>query len=206
MPETRIRVLLADDHALVLEGMRSLLGAMADFEVIGTAIDGQQVLDLLARERVDVLVMDWQMPPATLRPLVEIRRRGLPVHVLILSAFSDVETIRSAIEQGADGFCLKTEAPGQVIGAIRQIAQGQMVFPRAAQRWLAQPPQTGPGLSEREIEVLRNAAEGRTNSEIAAILSVSENTVRFHLKNIYEKLNVKNRTEAAAWYLREGRG
>ncbi|MCS6825365.1 MAG: response regulator transcription factor [Caldilinea sp.] len=207
--DRRIRVVLADDHALVTEGLRSLIDRQPDMEVVQIVQSGQELLDFLVRAdpAVDVAVVDVQMPSNGLDVLAEIRRRELPVRVLILTAFGDGESMQKALHYGAEGFALKTESPTQTIEAIRQVAQGRLVFPRAAQRWMM-----GGGrrsgeesaLSQRELEVLEKLACGFTNAEIAAALSVSENTVRFHLKNIYEKLGVANRTEAVAWFLRRG--
>ena len=200
----RVRVILADDHALVLEGLRGLIEQNPDLEVVATAQNGDELLVLLQQNQVDVVVLDLQMPYHGLTALAEIRKRELPVHVLVLTAFGDGDSIQSAIELQAEGFALKTESPLQTIEAIRQVAQGRLVFPRAAQRWLAtqRQPQAESSnmLSPRETEILSYVARGFTNPEIAVELTVSENTVRFHLKNVYEKLNVANRTEAAAWY------
>src|SRR5579859_2530743 len=200
-----IRIILADDHALVVEGLRGLLEQMPDFQIVATAQNGDELLVLLEQHQVDVLVLDLQMPYHGLTALAHIRKRELPVRVLVLTAFSDGESIQSALELSAEGFALKTESPIQTIEAIRQVAQGHLVFPRSAQRWLTvhrgQADKSSHTLSPRELETLAYAAKGLTNPEIAAALSVSENTVRFHLKNVYEKLGVSNRTEAAAWYL-----
>ena len=205
----KVRVLLADDHALVTEGLRALIDRQPDMEVVQIVQDGHELLKLLEQSiAVDVAVIDVQMPFNGLDALAEIRRRGFPVHVLILTAFADGESIQKALQYGAEGFALKTESPNQTIEAIRQVAQGRLVFPRAAQRWMLssrEPVGSAPDLSQREVEVLEKLARGLPNAEIAAELTVSENTVRFHLKNIYEKLNVTNRTEAVAWYFRDHR-
>jgi len=206
--ERRIRVVLADDHALVTEGLRSLIDRQPDMKVVQIVQDGRELLEFLecAGPGVDVAVIDVQMPSNGLNALAEIRRRELPVRVLILTAFGDGESMQKALHYGAEGFALKTESPQQTIEAIRQVAQGRLVFPRAAQRWMmgGRRPDVSSELSQREMDVLEKLAEGFTNAEIAAALSVSENTVRFHLKNIYEKLGVANRTEAVAWFLRRG--
>jgi len=195
-----IRVVLADDHALVTEGLKTLIDQQRDLQVVHVVQDGGELLAYLAdHTAVDVVVLDLQMPYGGLKALAEIRRCGHPVRVLILTAFSDGESIQAALQLAAEGFALKTESPMQTLDAIRQVAQGHLVFPRAAQRWMMSQPKRGPSLSAREEEVLDLLARGLPNTEIAAELTVSENTVRFHLKNIYEKLNVTNRTEAVAW-------
>ena len=205
-----IRIVLADDHALVTEGLRSLIDRQPDMHVVHAVHNGDELLTFLAQGTdVDVAVVDVQMPVSGLEALAEIRRRDYPVRVLLLTAFADGESIQAALQYGAEGFALKTESPNQTIEAIRQVAHGRLVFPRTAQRWMTiyrKPVPAGPELSQRELEVLGKLARGLPNAEIAAELTVSENTVRFHLKNIYEKLNVTNRTEAVAWYYRNGQG
>lgn len=199
-----IRVMLADDHALVLEGLRSLLEAEDDIEVIGTATDGAQVVEIARTLRPDVLVLDVRMPVVDgLACLERIRAEGLPMKVLVLSAFNDGDSIQAALEKEADGFALKTEPPQQTIASIRQVYRGHLVFPQAARRWLRTQRQrpSGPSmedLTEREAEVLELVAQGLTNVQIAQRMNVSENTTKFHLQNIYQKLNVNNRTEAAS--------
>lgn len=208
-----IRVVLADDHALVLEGLRSLLDAEEDIQVIGAASNGEQVIETVRALQPDVLVLDLQMPTMNgLTCLEKIRAEGLPTKVLVLSAFYDGDSMQSALEREADGFALKTEPPQQTIACIRQVYQGQLVFPQAAKRWLRtqrqRPGTFGVDLSEREAEVLALVAQGLTNTQIAQRLNVSDNTVKFHLQNIYQKLNVSNRTEAAGIYYKlqqEGR-
>jgi DNA-binding NarL/FixJ family response regulator len=199
-----LRVALADDHELVLEGLRGLLAHEPDMEVVSTATDGASLLSAIERLRPDVVVLDLQMPaPDGASCLAEIRRRGLPVRVLVLTAFGDGESIQSALEGGADGFALKTAPPRQTIEAIRQVGQGYLVFPPAARNWLrGHWRDPGPALSEREWEVLELVARGYTNVQIAEALRLSDNTVKFHLQNIYQKLGVSNRTEAAGYYFR----
>jgi DNA-binding NarL/FixJ family response regulator len=196
--------MLADDHALVLEGLRSLLEAEDDIEVVGTASNGAQVLEAASMLLPDVIVLDVRMPDVDgLTCLEHIRTVGLPSKVLVLSAFNDGDSIQAALEKEADGFALKTEPPQQTIASIRQVYRGHLVFPQAARRWLRTQRQrpAGPSLddlSEREVEVLALAARGMTNSQIAQQLGVSENTIKFHLQNIYQKLHVNNRTEATS--------
>jgi len=200
----RLRVVLADDHELVLEGLRALLANEPDLEVVGTATDGAGLLTAVKRYQPDVAVLDLQMPTLDgASCLAEIRRRGLPVRVLVLTAFSDGESVQSALEGGADGLALKTAPPRQTIEAIRQVGQGYLVFPSAARKWLrGHQRDLGPDLSAREKEVLELVAKGLTNTQLAEALSLSENTVKFHLQNIFQKLGVSNRTEAAGVYFR----
>lgn len=202
-----IRVILADDHALVLEGLRSMLAAEDDIEVVATASDGEELLRVLHEQSADVVVIDLQMPGMNgLTCLERIRAANLPVKVLVLSAFNDGDSIQSALEKEADGFALKTESPQQTMASIRQVYSGQLVFPQAAKRWLRthrqRPTNPTDELSEREAEVLALVAQGLTNTQIAQRISVSDNTVKFHLQNIYQKLDVANRTEAAGVYYR----
>jgi DNA-binding NarL/FixJ family response regulator len=201
----RIRIVLADDHQLVLEGLRGLLSNEPDLEVVAAVNDGEGLLKAIEQLTPDVAVMDWQMPLDGSSCLAEIRRRNLPVRVLVLTAFSDGETIQSALEGGADGFALKTAPPRQTVEAIRQVGHGNMVFPPAARKWLrghqsTQSPEID--LSSREWEVLELVAKGRTNPQVADFLTISENTVKFHLQNIFQKLGVTNRTEAAGRFFR----
>ncbi len=201
----RLKVALADDHELVLEGLRSLLASEADLEVVGTATSGRALLEVIEHQHPDVAVLDVQMSEMDgLQCLEEIRRRNLPVKVLLLTAFGDGEAIQSALEGGADGFALKTAPPRQTVDAIRQVGQGYLVFPPAARKWMAghRAAPTGPALSSREWAVLEKLAQGLTNAQIAEAMVVSENTIKFHLQNIFQKLGVNNRTEAAAFFFR----
>jgi DNA-binding NarL/FixJ family response regulator len=202
MSEKRlIRIVLADDHPLVVEGLSALLSSQPDMRVVATATDGERLLEAIERFHPDVIVMDLQMPyMGGVSCLRHIRARELPVRVLVLSAFGDADSLRAAIEAGADGFVLKTESPQHTIAAVRQIAEGQLVFPQAARRWLGMAADDTSALTEREEEILKLLAEGLSNAQIGARLHLSENTIKFHLRNIYAKLGVSNRTEAALKY------
>jgi DNA-binding NarL/FixJ family response regulator len=203
MVEARpIRVILADDHALLLEGLRATVDAQPDLRVVATATDGERLLEAVRRFRPDVTVVDLKMPymdgPSAIR---KMREEGFSVRVLVLSALSDALSLREAIEAGADGFALKTDSPQATLAAIRQVAAGQMLFPHGARRWLM-PRAAVESLSEREETVLALLADGRSNVEIAGALRMSPNTVKFHLRNLYSKLGVTNRTQAAAHFHR----
>lgn len=204
----RYRIILADDHELVLEGLRSLVEAESDLHVTATATNGRQVLDAVRADPPDVVVLDLEMGEMNgLRCLEAIKREQPDVRVLILTAYGDGESMRAALEGGADGFALKTEPPQQTVASIRQVCRGQLVFPLAARKWLmrSDTAQDSSTPTARELEILAQVSEGLTNAQIARRLRVSDNTVKFHLQNLYLKLGVRNRTEAAAWYLRERR-
>jgi DNA-binding NarL/FixJ family response regulator len=202
--EQPIRIVLADDHELVLEGLRGLLQNEPDLEVVGAATDGAQLMEMVRQSTPDLVILDLQMPlMGGLTCLEAIRREGLPVKVLVLTAFGDGESLQLAWEREADGFALKTDPPRQTVAAIRNVAHGHLVFPRGARHHLTlSPAQPNPlaDLSEREREFLALVAQGLTNAQIAARLSVTEHTVKFHLQNIFGKLNAANRTEAARLY------
>lgn len=202
------RIILADDHELVLEGLRSLVEAEPDLRVTATATNGRQVLDAVRADPPDVVVLDLEMGEMNgLRCLDAIKREQPDVRVLILTAYGDGESMRAALEGGADGFALKTEPPQQTVASIRQVCRGQLVFPLAARKWLMRTDaaQDAATPTAREMEILGQVAEGLTNAQIAHRLRVSDNTVKFHLQNLYLKLGVRNRTEATAWFLREHR-
>jgi len=205
VPEGPTRIILADDHPLVLEAVRALLDGQPELKVIAAATDGRQLLDLTRRLEPDLVILDLQLPGVNgLDCLRRIKEFDPAIQVIVLSAFGDAETVRAVVQAGAEGFVLKTDPPGQVINAIRQVLSGQLVFPRSARRWL-QPDQARPDLSELDRRLLGLLAEGRSNDQIARALNVSPNTVKYYLKNLFRKLGVSNRTEAVSWYLRQPR-
>jgi DNA-binding NarL/FixJ family response regulator len=198
--------MLADDHALVLEGLRALLEREPDMEVVATFTDGAALMEALRESCPDVVVLDLQMPAQDgLSCLEAIRKADLPVKVVILSAFGDGGTLQSAWEGQADGFSLKTDPPRQTVAAIRNVAHGQIVFPRAVRQPVhaTQPARRLSQLTRREYAVLGLLAAGLTNAQLAEQLSVQESTIKFHLQNIFHKLGVTNRTEAAQVYYQE---
>lgn len=202
-----IRVVLADDHELVLEGLVARLRDIKEVEVVGTVNNGQALLDVLPILKPDVVVLDLHMPKMDgFEVLRRIRKQKLDVPVLVLTALVDGLSLQKALELGAEGIALKTDPPRQTVEAIRQVAEGNVVYPQAVHNWLLRrarrgaqsDPQT---LTAREEEVLALIAEGMTNHQIARELTVSENTVKYHVQNIYSKLHVTNRTGAARYYL-----
>jgi len=205
-----IRVLIADDHPIVRAGVRGELARQADIEVVGEATNGDEAAQLSETLQPDVLVLDIEMPGVKATEVIE-RALALstPVRVLILTAHDDIDNVHDMLEAGATGYLLKDEAPEVIADAIRAVAEGKIwLSDEVAQKWAwhaadeAQQPERMP-LSDRELEVLRLVA-GRTNVEIGAVLSISERTVRFHLRGIYGKLGVNSRTEAAVWATKQG--
>lgn len=204
-----IRVVLADDHALVLEGLRSMLTHEEDIRVIATATDGERLLDAVLRFDPDLVIVDVRMPYMDgLTCLARLRSTHPEVRVLMITAYDDAATLQNIMAADPDGLLLKSDPPEQVASAIRQVMAGQLVFPAAARRWLGKPAPASPAvdLSTREWDVLALVAQGLSNGEITQRLHISANTVKFHLQNIYQRLGVANRTEASRWYLMHGQG
>jgi len=200
-----IRVVLADDHALVLEGLRSLLAAEPNMTVIATATDGERLLEAVERFHPDVVISDIRMPYLDgINSLPHIRRISATVKVLFLTAYADDDTLQAALSSGVDGLLYKTDPPNQTIQAIHQVMDGQMIFPAAARRWLSasESQEARIILSQRKNEVLALISEGMSNAQVAQQLQISVSTVKFHLQNIYHTLGVRNRTEATHWYLK----
>ncbi len=197
-----IRVLLADDHAIVLEGLRALLEGESEIKVAAWTTDGTEVVKLVQQHHPDVVVLDLELTTVKGTEVIgALRELPAPPKVLVLTAYNDGESLRSALDAGADGLALKTEPPQQTLTAIRQVHAGQLVFPQAARRWIDGRGTGAPhGLTPREREVWTLVAGGLTNPEIAARLGLSDNTVKFHVQHLFSKLGVKNRTEAALKY------
>lgn len=200
-----IRVLLVDDHPLVLEGLRGLMDAEADVEVVATTTQGDYVADLVRLHRPDVVVLDLELGDVSgFEVLKRLKAQRTQTRVLVLTAYGDGESMRAAIEHEADGIALKTDPPARTIDALRAVSSGALVYPQAARRWMRAPAErstVGPGaLSEREREVWALLASGLSNRVIARKLGVSPSTVKFHTQNLFQKLGVNNRTAAAVEY------
>ena len=198
--DRKISIVLADDHGIVLEGLRALLDSEGDMTVVAATTDGAQVLPLVRKHTPEVVVLDYELGGLRATDIIaDLRAMPDAPRVLVLTAYHDGETIRSVLESGAEGLALKTASPQQTLSAIRQVVGGQLVFPQAARRWLEARGTRGgiTDLTAREREVWALLAEGLTNVQIAARLALSENTVKFHVQHLYQKLGVKNRTEAA---------
>lgn len=213
MPEAPIRIVLADDHRVVREGVRDRLAAEADLDVVGEAADGNAALALVRRLQPDVVVLDVEMPGMTgVEVARAIRDEGLSSRVLVLSGYDDAEYVGAFLDAGAAGYLTKDESLRSIVEAVRGVAAGEdgWLSRRITARVLdlrrapTEADETPGGLTPRETEVLALVARGRTNADAAAELFVSEHTVRNHLANVYAKLGVSNRAEATAWAWRTG--
>ena len=200
------RVLLVDDHQILRVGLTRLLDAEADLEVIGTAGDGAEAVQLTEETDPDVVLMDLSMPGmdgvAATRAIVA---SGAQAKVVVLTSFSDGQRILDALDAGAIGYLLKDAEPEDVLRGVRAAARGDWPLdPRAARLLLGDGRPSGPGLSEREQEVLALVATGLTNKVIARRLGIAERTVKAHLTRIFERLGVTDRTQAALWAREHG--
>ncbi len=209
----KIRVFLADDHAVVRKGLETLIGTHEDMEVVGTAVDGIEAVDLAAQLRPDVILMDIQMPRKNgVQAITDIKDANHDARILVLTSYSEDETVFAAIKAGALGYLLKDSSPNELIQAIRNVYEGRSsLHPDIALKVIQElnkpssklPPTEEP-LTEREVEVLQQVARGLSNQDIAEKLVVSERTVRTHISNILGKLHLANRTQAALYALRQG--
>lgn len=203
-----IRVLLADDHGVIRDGLGRLIAALEDVELAGVAADGAEAVEAAARLAPDVVLMDLEMPRLD---GIEATRRIVAAHpgtaVLVLTSFSDRGKIVGALEAGACGYLLKDVDAAQVAEAIRAAARGESPLdPRAARTILdaRSAPDPLAGLSQREREVLLLLAEGLPNKLIARRLEISEKTVKSHLTRVFRAIGVTDRTQAALWAERHG--
>jgi len=211
-----IRVAVADDQALIREGLRFQLSAEPDIEVVGVAADGAQAVSLAIAEGPDVLVMDIRMPvldgiAATRRLVADGRAAG--TRVLVLTTFHLDEYVYGALQAGASGFLLKEAPPEQLVAGVRTVAAGeQLLAPtvtrRLIERFTSQAPPVPPGtvdeLTPRELEVLQHIARAMSNAEIAARLFVSETTVKTHVARILMKLGLRDRVQAVVYAYERG--
>jgi two-component system, NarL family, response regulator DesR len=190
-----IRVVIAEDQAMVLGALAALLEIEGDIEVVGRALDGDEALALCADKKPDVLLTDIEMPQMTgLELAAAVRRAQLPTRVIILTTFARGGYLRRALEVGASGYLLKDSPAEQLANAVRRVKQGgRVIDPElAAEAWSEPDP-----LTDRERQVLRMAGEGQTSADIASSLHLSEGTVRNYLSEAISKLGATNRVEAA---------
>jgi DNA-binding NarL/FixJ family response regulator len=201
-----VRVLLVDDEELVRSGLRAILGAAGDIEVVGEAADGAVLLPLVASLQPDVVVLDLRMPLVDgIRATRDLRRRHPDTpKVLVVTTFSDEENVYAALHAGADGFLPERARPAEIVDAVRVVARGDsLLFPAAIRSLAAQRARPGrmdrvavADLTARETEILRLMARGRSNGEIAAELYLGLQTVKTHVSSLLRKLGARDRTQA----------
>ena len=209
-----IRILLVEDHKIVREGTRQLLEQTPEFQVVGEASNGEEAIQLAERLLPHVIVMDVRMPGISgLDATRAIKEKHPEIRILILSAYDDDHYIFPLLEAGADGYILKTASAAELAKAVVTIFHGEnaldphvahKLINRLGSRQLYRSAGMVEGLTEREMEVLRAVAHGKSNKEIGDLLSISSNTVQVHLRNVYGKLGVNDRTEAVAHAIRQG--
>ncbi|MDD3825442.1 MAG: response regulator transcription factor [Anaerolineae bacterium] len=207
-----IRVLICDDHAILRKGIRALLSTEPDIQVVGEACDGQEVLAQVEALEPDVVLMDLVMPKMDgIEATRRLTSQGAWTRVLVLTSFAADDKVFPAIKAGALGYILKDSGPDDLVQAIRQVHRGEpSLEPEIARKVLfelAHPPQRPPTpdpLTEREMDVLRLIAQGKSNRAIAEDLVLAELTVRTHVSNILGKLHLASRTQAALYALKEG--
>jgi NarL family two-component system response regulator LiaR len=207
-----VRVLVADDHAIVRKGICALLATEPRIEVVGEARDGNDAIAAAQRLQPDVILMDIVMPGVDgLEATRRLADSQPQVRILVLTSFAGDDKIFPAIRAGALGYLLKDSGPEELVHAIQQVHRGESsLHPTVARRLLRElscPSEQEPEsdcLTEREIEVLQLVAQGQSNRQVADLLTISEATVRTHVSNILSKLNLCSRTQAALYALREG--
>ncbi|MDM8520683.1 response regulator transcription factor [Anaerolineales bacterium HSG6] len=218
-PGKEIRLILADDHAVVRSGTRQLLERQPDFNIVGEASDGSEAIDMTRRLKPDVVVMDVRMPRVSgVEATKRIKAEMPEVNVLVMTAHDDDEYVFALLQAGANGYLLKTAEIEELVQAIRLVASGQSALaPEVTGKVVAQftsgkslpdvlasTQDSYDGLTERELGVLKLVGQGLSNKQIGKKLFISDRTVQAHLSNIFSKLGVSSRTEAVMHAVRKG--
>lgn len=208
MPDAPIRLVIVDDDALVRGGLSTILGLQPDIEVVGEAGDGRQAIQVCHEVQPDVVLMDVRMPGMDgIQATRELAREGARLRVLVVTTFENDDYVYGALHAGASGFVLKRVKPEELVQAVRIVARGEsMVFPQMMRDMVARNHQPVPAddrraqlvgsLTEREAEILRMLAEGRSNAEIADQLVLAVHTVKSHVAHVLSKLEARDRTQA----------
>ena len=211
--QKKIKILVADDHQLFREGLCRIINDEDDFEVIGEAADGQEAITMTGQYKPDVVILDVAMPAVDgIEATEQIKTLYPDVAVLIVSAYDYESYLRASVQAGAAGYMQKNAPANELINAIRLIHSGKSVFDFAMVRKVFTKPSTDhiyeptplSPLNKREIDVIRSAAKGNSNKQIAAELDISARTVQSHMVNIFRKLGASSRTEAVLLAMREG--
>jgi DNA-binding NarL/FixJ family response regulator len=199
-----IRILIVDDHPVVCSGLTSMLSVQAGIEVIGSASSGEEALSIVRRDLPDLMLLDLRMPGMDgIGVLNALKKMERAPRVMVLTSFEKEEDIYRAIRAGAHGYLLKDTSESEMIAAINIVFAGKRYIPRHIAARLTERMMRS-DLTARELQILELLAQGSTNKQIAGTLSISDNTVRHHVNNIMEKLQVTDRTEAVATALRNG--
>lgn len=212
MNNTPIRIIIADDHTVVREGLEAILSAQPDMVLVGVAVNGAEAVDLANEQRPDVILMDLVMPRVDGLAAIQLIRAANPnAKILVLTSFADDERVFPAIKAGAMGYLLKDTPREELIQAIRDVAEGTVsLHPSIARRILREinepsaPTPPAVTLTERELETLRLIASGLSNQEMALKMMIHENTVAKYVSSVLAKLNLTNRTQAALYAIRMG--
>lgn len=199
-----IRILIADDHAIVRQGLVALLEQEADLSVVAQAGDGKEAVKMFCQYQPDVALMDLRMPQMDgVTAITAICEQFANPRIVVLTTYDGDEDIYQGMRAGAKGYLLKDADPEQLFTAIRRVFSGEKYIPPIVGLKLAER-MGNPQLSDRELEVTRLIVAGHSNQEISAVLHISESTVKFHINNILIKLNVNDRTQAAIAALKRG--
>ena len=200
-----IRVLIAEDHNVVREGLVAILSRLADMKIVAEARDGVEAVEQYEQTRPDVSLIDLEMPRMSgLEAIREIRQRNKHALIVVLTTYAGDERIHRALEAGASAYVLKDAETEVLLSAIRRVHAGEVFIDPAIAADLARHSIAGGALSDREVEVLRLISAGKSNKEIAAALFVAESTVKTHVASIYAKLKVSDRTEAVVRAIQRG--
>ena len=200
-----IRVLIADDHAVVRDGLAAVLGFQSDISVVGHAKNGREAVDAYRDLKPDVVIMDLAMPEMDgVQAIAAIRAEFPDARIVVLTTYDGDENIYRALEKGAKGYLLKDSSTTDLLDAVRTVASGGTHVSAQAASQLASRAMAGPSLSPREMEVLKLVAAGKSNKEIGALLFISEGTVKTHVLSIHDKLGVRDRTDAVVTAVKRG--
>jgi NarL family two-component system response regulator LiaR len=212
--ESTIKVLIVDDHQVVRQGLRTFLELHADFSVVGEAGDGMEALEMVKTQQPDVVLMDLVMPRMDgISATRQIKALGGTTRVIALTSFTEDDKIFPVIQAGAASYLLKDVSPEDLVEAIRAVYRGEArLHPDIAQRLMNQvalqaapkPEPAGEALTSREMDIIRQVAQGRSNQAIAAELVISEKTVKTHVSNILSKLGLEDRTQLAIYAIKNG--